>query len=474
MTSAPPTTTPAATDFSGAKSKPKIALWFRYGPAEHAELFHAIPRIVTTLARTCEVHYFGLRSRKPLPEEIARQAVVHTLPFTVDRTSQRDKFLKTALWVLSLPWIGLYCRRRGVRAVYLDETVPLTAWLARLFFGRHVVLTVADFFTDIYLDRHPFWRPIGRALRALDLASWRRLPLIFTRVHATRAYLAERGIAPERVCPVYDPCDLAVYRPLDRAAMRPALGLAPDALVLVHHGILHPNKGNDFILRALAEMKDAWPTLHYLLIGDGPDMPRLKTLTRELGLEDRVRFTGWLATLEEVNRALNAGDIGLVMRVGQTADNFHVTGALVHSLACGLPVLAARLAGIAEVVREDVEGCLFDPRDRREFQAQLIRLLQDPARRARLGRAALARARDLFDMERVTRATCEPLLRLVEDGSAEPRPPGDDVNRGFCCSPSAQPPGPVRGPEELCSGAGLTSPRPEEETQTCAMLNSDS
>ncbi len=394
-------------------AKPGIAFWFRYGPAEHTELFHALPEIIEGLAKTCDVHYFGLDSGKPVPPRIAQSAVVHLLPLRVDRTRQRDKFLKTALWVLCLPWVGRKCRRLGIRAVYIDETIPLTAFLARLFFGKQVAITVADIFVDIYSERHPLARPLARVIRAADMASWRKLPLVFTRARSTSDYLVRQGFAPGRVKPVYDPCDFAIYHPADRGA-RARFGFKDSDVVLAHHGILHPNKGNDRILRALALARDRLPDVRYLLVGDGPDMPRLRRLAGELGIEDRVVFTGWLQTLPEVNAALNAGDIGLVMRIGQESDHFHLTGALVHSMACGLPILAARLGGVSEVVAEGRNGLLFDPNNIDEFTQKLSTLAGDAELRRRLGRAAHADALDLFDIRRVAEQTVEPLLELVK------------------------------------------------------------
>ena len=88
--------------------RPKIALWFRYGPADHSELFHAMPQIVEALAVHCEVHYYGMKTSTALPERIRRNAVIHELPFCVDRTNSRDKLVKTALWLIALPWVGLH------------------------------------------------------------------------------------------------------------------------------------------------------------------------------------------------------------------------------------------------------------------------------------------------------------------------------------------------------------------------------
>lgn len=398
-------------------AKPKLAFWFRYGAAEHTELFHALPELLAALSHHAEIHYFGMRNNLPLPDLIRSTCVVHELPLRVRRTSGADKMLKTILWILWLPFVARRCRKLGIDAVYIDETIPFTAIIAKTFFGPRTAITVADFFVDIYLAPYALLRPLARWIRRLDLESWKDLPLIITRARATRDYLAKFGIDPARVHPIYDPCDDKVFFPADRAACRRKFGFSDDEVILVHHGILHPNKGNDRIIRALARLRDRLPKLKYLLVGDGPDMERLKTLVRELDVQDRVILTGWLPGRGDVNLALNAGDIGLVMRVGHESDNFHMTGALVHAMACGLPILAARLGGISEAVREDENGLLFDPECGEEFDRKLIRLATDASLRARLGPAALADAGKLFGMEAVIRQTVETLLRFTRGES---------------------------------------------------------
>ncbi len=392
--------------------RPRIAFWFRYGPAEHTELFHALPHLLEALAEKAEVHYFGLRSPHPTPPAIARCVKVHYLPFTVERRNQRDKLLKTILWMLCLPWVGLRCRFMGMDAVYIDETVPLTAGIARLFFGPRVAITVADFFTDIYLNTSWLKRLLAQGIRAADFAAWRTLPMIFTRARNTREFLAGHGIDPQRVHPIYDPCDTRMYHPMDRAAARAHFGYTDEHVVLVHHGILHPNKGNDRILRSLARVRQVLPQIRFLLVGNGSEFERLKALATELGLNDIARLTGWLPKPEDVNIALNAGDIGLVMRIGQQSDDFHMTGALVHSMAVGLPILAAQLAGVAEVVKDGEHGYLFPPDRMEQFEERLIAMARDPALRHRMGQAALAQARACFAMDRVVEETVQALLAL--------------------------------------------------------------
>jgi glycosyltransferase involved in cell wall biosynthesis len=394
-------------------SKPKIAFWFRYGPAEHAELFHAIPQIVEELSRQTEVHYFGFRSVKPIPPLLAQHAIIHPLPFTINRASNRDKQIKTVLWLMCLPWVGLWCRFTHIQVVYIDETLPFAALLARFFYGRNVAITVADFFPEIYWGQSRLLRPLVHLIRALDFFSWRRLPLIFTRAKATRDFLENNGVPRDRIVPVYDPCDFTIFHPEDPAPARAKFGYDQSHIVLVHHGILHPNKGNDRVLQVLAAIRSDYPALRYLLIGDGPERGRLESLSRELGISNIVQFTGWLPSMPDVNTALNAGDIGLVMRTGMQEDDFHMTGALVHNMACGLPILAARLGGVSEVIKEEDAGLLFDPSDLDEFKSKLIKLTNEKPLRQQLGRRSLSLAHDYFDMKSVCYTTTRPLLSMA-------------------------------------------------------------
>jgi glycosyltransferase involved in cell wall biosynthesis len=399
-------------------SKPAIAFWFRYGPAEHTELFHALPEVIEALAAHAEIHYYGFTSRRDIPPSILSHATVHRLPFVVDRTSTRNKLITLILWYLCLPWIGVASRWHRVKAVCIDETLPLEVLIARVCFGRNVAFTVADFFPEMYCGNSRLLRPLVNAIRAIDLASWRHLPLIFTRAKSTSAYLGRHAVPTEVVHPVYDPCDFTVFHPVDRQQARTRMGYTNEHLVLVHHGILHPNKGNDRILRAIARIKTEFPQLRYLLIGNGSEMASLKALAAELGIVDRVQFTGWLPSMTHVNQALNAGDIGLVMRAGQQSDNFHMTGALVHNMACGLPILAARLEGVSEVIQENDAGLLFHPDSPEEFDAKLLLMARDAPMRVRMGGRALQLAHALFDMRKVVDATARPLLKLA--GIKEP------------------------------------------------------
>ena len=391
-------------------TRPKLALWFRYGAAEHAELFHAMPELVNRLAETTEVHYYGFKSDKALPEAVQGRIIEHPLPWSVNRSPHRDKLFKTFLWYLCLPFIGLRSRLTGVQAVFIDESLPLVPLISRVFFGKRRGIVVADFFSDIYLGESS---TLTRILNALDVRAWRSTPVLFTKTRHTANFLVEHGVQAERIHTVYDPCNTDMYHPAPRDTCRQTLGISPEALVLVHHGILHPNKGLDRVIKQLPTLAKRYPTLLFLVVGDGPHRQALEALVDELGLKEHVRFTGWLPQPSDVNTALCAGDIGLVMRIGQKADHFHVTGTLVHNMACGLPVLCADLAGIREIV-DDQSGLFFNPANMEHFDEGFATLSDDIDRRQQMGETAYKVAMQQFSSEIVADRTAQPLLDLLD------------------------------------------------------------
>jgi N-acetyl-alpha-D-glucosaminyl L-malate synthase BshA len=121
-----------------------------------------------------------------------------------------------------------------------------------------------------------------------------------------------------------------------------------------------------------------------MLVGDGPDRNDAEQEARDLGVADEVHFLG---RLDSVGPLLAAAD--LFVLPSQT-ESFGL--AALEAMACGTPVLAARVGGIPEVVEDGVEG-LLEPAGSVEAMARrAVDLLKDPARHAAMRSAALARA----------------------------------------------------------------------------------
>ena len=378
---------------------------------------HAIPSVIDKLSKHAEIHFFGPHTTESPNLNLRTKLTLHELPYQWDRANPHDKITKTLLWYLWLPWIALRCRFMGVKLIWNDETVPLTAPILRLFFGKQVAITVMDFFMRIYTQDHPWLHWLRDLVEWIDLQSWKKLPLIFTKVLYTQEFLSGKGV-PKDVMHLYrNPVDHTKFHPVDpetRAATRAHYGYTDDHVVMTHHGILHPNKGNDWILRRLAELKDDLPELRFLLIGDGPEMENLKAITKELNLQQVVTFTGWLPTEDSLNNALASTDIGLVMRIGQDTDHFHMTDTLVHEMACGKPILSVELKGIAEVIQDGANGFLFSPDAPADFDKKLQELADNSPLRNRLIKVMLDTSKELSDAARHTKDLFTPLQQLAQ------------------------------------------------------------
>ncbi len=365
---------------------------------------HAVPGIVKKLSNETEIHFFGPKTTEPPDAALRSGLVMHELPYTWNRANPTDKVTKTLLWYFWLPMISIRCRLMGARLIWNDETVPFTAPILKFFFGRNVAITVMDFFARIYTEKHPGMRWLSNLVERIDFAAWRKLPSIFTKVLYTQEFLAGKGV-PQEVMHLYrNPVDHEKFHPVDdatRKSTREKLGFSDDDIVLSHHGILHPNKGNDWILHRLAELKDELPNLRFLLIGNGPEMDTLKKLADQLGISDRIVFAGWLPSENELNNALASADIGLVMRIGQETDHFHMTDTLAHEMACGKPILAVNLKGIAEVIHDGEKGFLFNIDAREEFCTKLRTISVSKPLRMEYGSKALQTSLEVSAVDKV-------------------------------------------------------------------------
>ena len=400
------------------KQKKKIAFLHRYGLEGWICCGgHAVPAMVDQLSPIAEVHFIGPESAEPENEDLRAKLNMHLLPWTFDRSNPKHKWSKTLKFYLALPDIGKNCRKMGIDFIYWEETLPLGALILQKFYGPNIGIMVMDFFVRIYTEQKPWLYWLRNLAERIDCNSWKKLPVVYTHVEFAKKFLVERGLNPERIHVVPNPCDHSKFHPVDEAtrkATREKLGFSDSDLVLSHHGILHPNKGNDWILHRITELKDDQPNLKYLLIGNGPEMNNLKKLAKKLDIEDRITMTGWLPSEADLNNALASSDIGLVMRIGQETDHFHMTDTLNHEMACGKAILAVNLRGIAEFIDDQSNGFLFSPEQPEELYRKLIQLEASPEKRHQFGTAALEYSKRVCNYETCAQRTLKPILSNID------------------------------------------------------------
>lgn len=143
--------------------------------------------------------------------------------------------------------------------------------------------------------------------------------------------------------------DLSPYAQLPaRGRFRHEMGFADDAFVVGIVGRLAPIKSHEMFLRAAAKTLGAVPKARFVVIGDGEGAPGLRALAESLGLADAVRFTGLRTDLAQIYADLDV--------VALTSRNEGTPLSLIEAMACGCPVVATDVGGVADILMREWTG----------------------------------------------------------------------------------------------------------------------
>lgn len=224
---------------------------------------------------------------------------------------------------------------------------------------------------------------------------------------AARVAVDVERVRPEKVLTILNGVDTGEFRPRAAAAARAALGIPPDGFHVGCVARLAPIKDHRTLLAAFARLRAAIPGAHLTLIGDGSERAALEAFSAELGLAQGVTFAGERA---EVAPLLPAFD---VFALSSKSEGISLT--LLEAAAAGLPVVATRVGGNAEVVVDGCTGLLVPAGDPEAFASALTSLATREDRMA-MGAAGRARVARAFSVERMARdyeALYEEVLRAA-------------------------------------------------------------
>lgn len=129
-------------------------------------------------------------------------------------------------------------------------------------------------------------------------------------------------------------------------------------------------KGYDRILHALPAIRKNVPSVRYLLVGSGPDRPRIESLAQDLGVRDAVIFAGFVPD-EQLRDYYNLCDL---FAMPSKAEGFGIV--FLEALACGRPVLAGNKDGSCDALADGELGLLVDPDNLEEIAVEIVKVLQ--------------------------------------------------------------------------------------------------
>jgi len=245
------------------------------------------------------------------------------------------------------------------------------------------------------------------AMRWLGRAAWRHIAAS----HRTREFLIrEFHYAPDRVVVIHHGVDADLFRPATpsarherRRVIGALLGAAPwgeDILFTCTVARLSPQKGLFELVDAVQLMAAALPSLRAVVIGEGELQTRLEEEITKRGMQGNLFLAG-AQPPAEVAEWLAACDLFILPSRYEGGPAI----ALMEALACGCAAVATSVGGIEELVTDASLGSLVPAQDAKALAAAAMELLQDPDRRAAMGRVAREKVAAEFSMANTVRRT---------------------------------------------------------------------
>jgi glycosyltransferase involved in cell wall biosynthesis len=207
----------------------------------------------------------------------------------------------------------------------------------------------------------------------------------------------ERGAVAERITVVLncaDPQAMRPGRPHSSARTEPGF-------VVLCHGTIEDRYGQDTIIDAAGLLRHEMPDLRVVITGRGSGIEKMKRAIADRGVQDVVRFEGWVS-LDRLREILCSADVGVVAQKSSPYSHLVHTNKMVDYWIFGLPVIASRLRAVSELYdARFIE--YFEPGDEAGLAAAIRKLRADPERRAELmENGKLAQSRNGWTAQRVS------------------------------------------------------------------------
>jgi glycosyltransferase involved in cell wall biosynthesis len=317
--------------------------------------------------------------------------------------------------------------------------------LARLFATQRIdaVITVGAGDKMFWGGLAAWWARVPVVCSALHSTGWPdgigRLNRLLTPItdafigvaqpHARHLIEVER-LPPEKVFVVPNGVDTERFQPRPgNERLRRDLQIADGAPVVGIVAALRPEKNHTLFLQAAADVLRRVPKAVFLVVGDGPERPKLEQLARDLGVGPRIRFLGSRADVPDV---LSLLDVFVL-----TSHNEANPVSILEAMSCERPIVATDVGSVGETVRDGRTGRLVPAGDRAALAARITELLGDADFAQELGRRGREEVLRNWSLEQMV-AGYESLISEIYARNTAPSPSYLEASRGDTMEVSAR------------------------------------
>jgi glycosyltransferase involved in cell wall biosynthesis len=277
--------------------------------------------------------------------------------------------------------------------VHANEAHAVSAaWLARA--HKHVPFVVS----------RRVGYPIGKS--RISRARYDAATKIIANSQWVARQAADSGAPQDKIVVVHEGAAIPVpFTPEQKRDARRRWNVAGNEIPLGCVGVLSADKGQEFLIRALADLRPQFPATKLILAGDGPCRPQLESLAQQLGVTESVTFAGFVKDVETVYAAL---DIFLLPSLFEALNN-----SLLAAMAYEIPSIAFDRGALGEIIQNGVSGQLVPASDVAALSGAIATLLNDPDAARRLGTAGRLRVTENFSADHMVDQTLRIYRQLL-------------------------------------------------------------
>jgi len=326
---------------------------------------------------------------KGLAEELKRKGITHYTFYGLDTLSLKSS-------IKAARTIGKIADYENVDIVHAQGIRQLiVAFLAsRIFSPRKKIAIVAS--THTTLAGTPYEKAT-LFIESLLLNLCADLAMPVSKLVANR--LIECGLIRNKVVVVYNGIDSQLVEETlckdhDRSLLLGKIKFSSD-IVIGYFARLVPNKGHQYLIDAISKVSKDHPNVKLLIGGDGPLKHELKSLSKQLGVEEKVVFVGKIEH-EAVYRLLKCVDIYVFP---SSAELFPY--AILEAMAAGKPIVSTPVGGVPEVIKNGETGLLVPPKDQDKLADGIRKLIEKPKEAEQMGRRSRKLIEEKFTLRKI-------------------------------------------------------------------------
>jgi glycosyltransferase involved in cell wall biosynthesis len=324
--------------------------------------------------------------RRPGEQRLEKQGSVtaHRIPITTRRGGRINYVVQYGVFfaVAAVLSAVLHARRRFdvVQVNSMPDSLVFSAIVPRLL-GARVLLDLHECMPEFYAVKFGVGlrHPAVRLVAWLEQAAIRFADGVITCTEQMRQAFVSRGAPPDKIEVVLNSANEDEFDP----ARQPSVRSAPEEFRLICHGTVERIFGIDVIVRAVALLRDELPGLRLAVVGEGSTLPEVRSLVEELGVSDRVQFSGRFVPLDDLVQAIASADAGIVALRRDIFRDLTHSNKMFDYITMRKPAIVSRTRSVEAYFDESCFQ-MFIPGDEHDLARAIRELHADPGLRNRL------------------------------------------------------------------------------------------